>query len=117
MNIDRLQIEAQDVLHQTWFVQEMKLVDQTNETVTIHLILTPDLFVQVFFSQRSGRFNLALVGPAGRLYGRDREHGIWHRHPFGNTEKHEPTPTGMSNRPIEQFMTEVEQILLEKELI
>lgn len=101
MAIESLRIEAQDVLHRAWFVKSLIVVEQTNETITMHLRLTSDLFVQVFFSERSGRFSLALVSPAGRIYGRDREHGMWHRHPFGQPDAHEPTPQGMSSRPIE----------------
>ena len=117
MDIESLRFEAQDVLQQVWFVQSLTVVEQTNETVTMHLRLTSDLFVQVFFSERSGRFSLALVSPIGRIYGRDREYGKWHRHPFEKPDEHEPTPQGMSSRPIEQFLAEVEQILLENELI
>ena len=117
MDIESLRIEAQDVLSQVWFVQSLTVVEQTNETVTMHLRLASALFVQVFFSERSGRFSLALVSPVGRIYGRDREHGMWHRHPFEQTDEHEPTPQGLSSRPIRQFLAEVEQILLENELI
>ena len=76
-----------------------------------------DLFVQVFLSERSGRFSLVLVSPSGRLYGRDQEQGLWHRHPFGDADQHESTPEGMSSQPIIQFLTEVEEILVENELI
>ena len=81
------------------------------------LPLALTLFVQVFFSQRSRRLSFALVGAAGRFYGRDREHGLWHRHPFGQPAQHEPTPEGMSAQPISQFLTEVEEILYAHDLI
>ena len=68
-------------------------------------------------SELSGRFSFALVDPPGRLYGRNRERGVWHRHPFDDPEQHEPTPEGMSPRPLLQFMAEVEEIILENELI
>jgi hypothetical protein len=61
--------------------------------------------------------NLALISQGGRLYGRDYEHGTWHRHPFGQSEQHEPTPEGMSAQPLTQFMTEVEEILIVHDLI
>jgi len=38
-------------------------------------------------------------------------------HPFGQPHLHEPTPEGMSPQPIHQFLTEVETILLENDLI
>ncbi len=117
MTIDELIIEALAAKDRFWFVQAVKVADQTDATITLHFTLGPELFVQVFFSQRGGRLNLALVGIAGRLYGRDREHGLWHRHPFGQPDQHEPTPTGMSSQPIIQFLAEVEEILVENDLI
>ncbi len=36
---------------------------------------------------------------------------------FNQSHLHEPTPEGMSPQPIHQFLTEVETILLENDLI
>lgn len=117
MTIDELIVEAAEVRERFWFIQTFKVTDQTDATVTLHFAISPDLSVQIFFSQRSGRCSLALVGTAGRLYGRDKEHGIWHRHPFGQADKHELTPEGMSPQPITQFLAEVGKILIENDLI
>jgi hypothetical protein len=117
MTIEELIIEALTARERFWFVEEVKVIERTDSTVTLHVIIASKLFIQVFFSQRSQRFSLALVGGAGRLYGRDREHGVWHRHPFGHSEQHEPTPEGMSPQPILQFVAEVEEILLVNSLV
>jgi hypothetical protein len=37
--------------------------------------------------------------------------------PFEQPERHEPTPEGMSARPLTQFMEEVEEILIANDLI
>ncbi len=117
MTIEELIIEALTAKERFWFVEEMKVIERTDSTVTLHFIIAPKLFIQFFFSQRSKRFSLALVGNSGRLYGRDRERGVWHRHPFGHSEQHELTPEGMSPQPILQFLAEVEEILLVNSLI
>jgi hypothetical protein len=117
MTIDELIIEALTAKERFWFIEEVKVMERTDFTVTLHFMIAPQLFIQVFFSQRSKRFSLALVNNSGRLYGRDREHGVWHRHPFGYSEQHEPTPEGMSPQPILQFLAEVEEILLVNSLI
>lgn len=114
---DELLAEAAAAAQQFWFIRELQIVDRTDHTVTIHFIVSPDLFVQVFQSQRSSRVSLALVGPAGRLYGRDCEHGVWHQHPFARVDAHELTPQGVSPRLIMQFMAEVEELLVTYELI
>jgi len=117
MTIDELLLEALAARDRFWFVQTLQIRERTDTTVTLRFTIGPDLFVQVFFSQRSERLSFALVGVAGRLYGRDREHGLWHRHPFGQPAQHEPTPEGMSGRPISQFLTEVEEILYAHDLL
>ena len=103
MTINDLLAEALAAKDQFWFIERLLMKERTDETVTLHFIIGSELFVQVFYSERSGRFNLALIGPGGRLYGRDREHGYWHLHAFGQSEKHQPTPEGMSPRPVINF--------------
>ena len=117
MTIDELLLEALAARDRFWFVQTLQIRERTDATVTLRFTIGPALFVQVFFSQRSRRLSFALVGAAGRFYGRDREHGLWHRHPFGQPAQHEPTPEGMSSQPISQFLTEVEEILYAHDLI
>jgi len=115
--IEELLDEAREVYNRFWFVQSLIEVERTGSTVTLHLIIGPELYVQAYLSELSGRLSFALVDPSGRLYGRNRERGVWHRHPFDDPEQHEPTPEGMSPRPLLQFMAEVEEIILENELI
>ena len=115
--IDDLVLEALGARDRFWFVQDLNIVERTNATVTLHLTIGSDLFVQVFLSQSSQRLSFALVGQSGRLYGRDHEHGKWHRHPFGHPEQHEPAFEGRSARPLTQFMAEVEEILVEHDLL
>jgi hypothetical protein len=115
--IDELLIEALRAIDRFWFVQALHIVERTDATVTLHFTITSQLFVQVFLSQRSGRLSFALVSTAGRIYGRDREHGEWHRHPFGQLDVHDLTPEGMSVQPLMQFLVEVERILVENNLL
>ncbi len=117
MKIDELLHETLASAEQFWFVQDFQIVERTDATITLHFSIETDLFVQVYLSERSERFSLALVGLSGRLYGRDREHGQWHRHPFGRTNFHELTVEGMSPRPVFQFLAEVEEILLNEGLM
>ena len=115
--INQLIQEASEALDQFWFIQRLDIVERTDRTVTVQLMIGKELRVQAFLSQRSGHLSLALIGPAGRLYGRDRQQGEWHRHPFSSPEIHEVTPEGMSRRPFLQFMVEVEEILVAQDLI
>ena len=117
LTIRGLILEAHDTLDRFWFGRDVSIVEQTQATVTVHLTIGADLFVQAFLGESSQRLSFALVGQSGRLYGRDREYGTWHRHPFGQPEQHELTPEGMSTQTLTQFMAEVEQILVEHDLL
>ena len=117
MTIEDLIIEGLRARDRFWFIQEFQLKERTDMTVTLHFIIGTDLLAQVFYSQRSDRLSMALIGSSGRLYGRDKEHGYWHLHPFGRADQHVPTPEGLSSQPIHQFLAEVEAILVENELI
>lgn len=75
MTIDQLLLEALAARERFWFVQTLQIRERTDATVTLRFTIGPGLFVQAFLSQRSERLSFALVGAAGRLYGRDREHG------------------------------------------
>ena len=117
MDIDELILEALRAKDYFWFVRYLRIVERTDATVTLHFIIGPNLLVQIFYSQRSERLSFALIVASRRLYGRDREHGYWHRHPFEQPEHHEPNPEGMSPQPVIQFLAEVEEILVENDLI
>ena len=115
--IEQLLLEAIKVHDTFWFIRSWVVFARTDRTVTIHLQIRDDLFIQTFLSLRSNRLCLALVGVAGRLYGCDYERGAWHYHPFGETAVHAPLPVGMSPRPLLQFVAEVEEILLANDLL
>lgn len=115
--IDQLLQEASEALDQFWFVQSLDIVEHTDQTVTAQLVIDKELRVQAFLSQRSNRLSLALIGPAGRLYGRDRQQNEWHRHSFSQPDSHEATPEGVSRKPLLQFTAEVQEILVTQDLI
>lgn len=115
--VEQLLIEAASAAERSWFIRSWQVTDRTTNTATIRFEIDTDFYVQVFLSERSGRLSLALIGVAGRIYGRDRERGNWHRHPFGSPDYHQATQEGMSSRPVMQFMAEVEGILLSNDLL
>ena len=92
MTLNDLLLELYKVEHLFWFVKQIEEIDLTDDAVKARLRIEVGLFVQVFFSERSGRLSFTLVQGNQRIYGRDREYGQWHRHPFGDAEHHEPTP-------------------------
>lgn len=117
MIIEELLHESFEAEQRFWFVQSVEIIGKSQRTLTLHLHIAPHLFVQAFAAVRSDRLSFALISPTGRLYGRDRVKGHWHRHPFGAPHLHEATPEGMSGHPLTQFLREVELLLLDNELL
>jgi len=115
--VEQLLVEAAIAAERFWFIRSWQVTDRTNSTATVRFEIDASFFVQVFLSERSSRLSLVLIGASGRLYGRDRERGKWHRHPFESQDVHEATHEGMSSQPVMQFLTEVEDILLANNLL
>ena len=84
--IEELLDEAREAYSRFWFVQSLIEAERTASTVTVHLVIGPELYIQAYLSELSGRLSLALVDPSGRLYGRNRERGTWHQHPFDDPD-------------------------------
>lgn len=117
MHIADLLLELHKVEHQAWFVREIAELDLTDDALRVRLDVGEGLVVQVFLSETTGRCSFALVQGNQRIYGRDRENGAWHRHPYQEPSSHELTPEGVSPYPLRQFLAEVQEILLIHELI
>ena len=77
MTIDDLLIELEESEWRFWFIQRSE-IERTDEAIRLRLIISTTLFIQVFLSEATGRFSLALIQGRERLYGRDREGGMWH---------------------------------------
>ncbi len=116
MTIDDLLIELKESEQRFWFIQRSE-IERTDKAIRLRLIINEALFIQVFLSKATGRFNLALIQGRERIYGRDRESDMWHLHPFDAPETHCPMPNEVSPRPLLQFLAEIEELLLENELI
>lgn len=75
MTIDDLLIALEDSKARFWFIQHSE-VERTDDAIRLRLIIDESLFVQVFLSEATGRFSLALIQGRERLYGRDKEGGM-----------------------------------------
>ena len=115
--LSELKAEAFDTLDQVWFVQSVTEIEQTDITLSLRLHIRPQLFVQLFFGQRSGSLYMALIEGKRRVFGIDREIGDWHIHPYENVEKHEHLADGLEPKPLFTFLARVEELLLEHDLL
>lgn len=75
------------------------------------------LFVQLFFGEKSQSLYMALIEGRQRLFGIDREDGVWHMHPYEAVERHETMDKGLEPKPLMTFLARVEHLLMEHDLL
>lgn len=112
-----LQLEAKEVLERVWFVQSLVEEERTKITLSLRLNIRQNLFVQIFMGTQADVLYLSLIKNEQRIFGIDKEDGGWHKHPYHNPNLHEPLTEGLEPKPLFTFMSRVEQLLLEHDLL
>jgi hypothetical protein len=112
-----LQSETNEAYDKIWFIASVEEVAHTDISLSVRLHIRPGLFVQAFLGERSGALYFALIEQDRRIFGIDREMGVWHKHPFNDPDLHEPLSEGLEPKPLLTFLAQVETLLLEEELL
>ena len=94
----------------------LDILEQTVSLLKARLIVTPQLFVQVYRNDRFDTTNLALIHDGHRIYARDQLGGRWHRHPAVAPELHDRSAEGRRAVDLPEFLDEVEEILAARDL-
>jgi len=116
-NINALLAEAQEALDQVWFVQSLEVNERTDSTISLRLHIRAGLFVQVFLGELTGSLYFALIERRQRIFGIDRESREWHLHPYEAPYEHKALPDGLEPKPLLKFLSRVEALLLENDLL
>ena len=112
-----LQQEAEEAFRKIWFIQSLVEEERTNISLSLRLNIRQDLFVQVFMGVLTNVLYLSLIKNEQRIFGIDKENGSWHRHPYHNPALHEPLTEGLEPRPLFTFLSRVEQLIWEHDLL
>ena len=115
--MNELHQEAADALEQVWFIQSLIEQRRTRRTLSLRLDIREGLFVQVFVGMRTDVLYFSLVEDGQRIFGIDKEQDKWHRHPYDAVEQHEPLTEGLEPRPLFTFLSRVEQLIWEHDLL
>jgi len=116
-NIDALQSEARESFDKVWFIQSIEVIERTDQTLAMRLNIKAGLFVQAFIGEITGSLYFALIEGRQRIFGIDLVSGEWHRHPFGNPQRHETLTAGLGDKPLLSFLARVEELLLDENLL
>lgn len=117
INTQELLSEAHDALHKVWFVQSLEILDRTDQTLSIRLVINSNLFVQAFFGEISRSLYFALISGRQRIFGIDRVAGAWHVHPFDAPNTHQVFVESVEPKSLLKFLSKVEALLMEHDLL
>ena len=116
MNIIEFCNQAKAQASRKWITSYRTLV-LTKNTVKARLSIRENLYIDLYFNQRYGTTNYALILDDERIYGRDCYNGNWHLHPYDDPSKHDTSKEGKKMLSIEEFVDEVEEILANLHLL
>lgn len=95
------------------YIRRLEILEQTPSLVKARLIISPDLFIQVYRNDRFDSTNLALIHNQRRIFDRDQLGGSWHRHTALEPEDHDRSAEGRLAVTLADFLNEVEAVLVE----
>ncbi len=99
------------------FIKEIILLDATESALKIRLEIDKLIFVQIYQNVLTGTVNYQLINNFIRIYGRDCIGGKWHLHPFENPSLHDFSIEGSKTISFNEFLEEVEKLLIDKRLL
>ena len=87
----QLLYDLQQACHRSHLVShiQVRLIDADILSVRVHLTVS-SAFISAFYNVTTDKVAFALVRKDQRLYGVDNAKMGWHRHPFGDPDRHEP---------------------------
>jgi len=98
-------------------VQSLEVDERTDYTLSVRLHIRPGLFVHAFVGEMTDSLYFVLIEGNQRIFGIDHESGYWHLHPFKEPHKHVPFVEGLGPKPLLTFISQVEQVLVENNLV
>lgn len=97
--------------------QKLDVLDITSSVLKARLMIKADIYVQIYENVRWPKCSYALIVGHNRFYGRDMREGSWHRHSVDNPEIHEESEEASRSITVFDFIEEVKEILIQKDLI
>ena len=97
--------------------QKIDILDMTTSVLKVRLVIDTDIYIQIYENVRKPKASYTLIIGNNRFYGRDMRESFWHRHPIDDPEIHDDSEEASRLITISEFVQEVKEILIQKELI
>jgi hypothetical protein len=104
---DALRREAQSRA----YILRLDVLDHSRNVLKARLVISPDLFVQVYRNDLYDTTNLVVLYGGRRIYGRDQLGGRWHRHTAEAPDVHDTSADGSRSVELAEFLDEAEAVL------
>lgn len=113
MNASDLLIQLPLETQRRPYILRLDVLELTPSLIKARLVISADLFVQVYRNDRYDSTNFVLIHNHRRIYGRDQLGSVWHRHTVAKPDAHDKSQPGRQVVTVEEFLNEVEAILAE----
>jgi hypothetical protein len=101
-----------------WFyIRYVETIDRTEGALKMRLYVDAECFVQVYANVQRQLFSFTLVLNRTRIFGRDCEGGVWHRHPHRAADQHDFSAEGQRAVTLDEFLLEAQQVLHEEGIL
>jgi hypothetical protein len=117
LGTDEIERDIKDITTRFPFIQDTKIVLKTTHTIKIRLDITEECFIQIYRNIQKNITSYVAVLGHERIYGRDCDGGVWHRHPEKNPSGHDFSPEGVREVSLDEFLFETQEILLKKGIL
>lgn len=117
MTADDVERDVQRVAAEWAFIQSADTMDKAEHTVKMRLHVDADCFVQVYVNIQKQLTGYALVLNRSRIFGRDCEGGLWHRHPVEAPDQHDFSLEGQRAVSLDEFLREAQNVLQDEGLL
>ena len=97
--------------------QRIDILNMTTSVLKVRLVIDTDIYIQIYENVRKPKASYTLIIGNNRFYGRDMRESFWHRHPIDNPDIHDDSEEASRSITISEFVQEVKEILIQKELI
>ena len=113
MNVERLFDALGREAQSRAYILRLDILDHSRNMLKARLVISPDLFVQVYRNDLYDTTNLVVLYGGRRIYARDQLGGRWHRHTAEEPDLHDTSADGSRSVELAEFLDEVEAVLAE----
>ncbi len=117
MSINAVERDVQRTAVRWAFIQRVETADKTDVAIKMRLHIDTGCFVQIYVNTRKQLISYTVVFNRVRIFGRDCDGGIWHRHPSEMPDQHDFSSEGQRAVSLDEFLRETQRLLQDKGLL